>query len=164
MDGHCVRALGDAVRAYIHGTHKPTPTMVCSSIVDTSNAQEVATAVVAATSAVTPSDTPQAWPVRTKARAERRTDGLKSLTVPHLLVRCSKAKLQVCDIPKANDRKSVPTKTEIITALRHALSEQNKNTRGCRQGPRYDVHCNCDHPNAHQSKILGIAPYPDCEL
>jgi hypothetical protein len=95
MDGHCIRALGDAVRAYIHGTHKPTPTMVCSSIVDTSNAQEVVTAVVAATSAATPSDTPQAWPVRAKARTERHTDGLKSLTVPQLLVRCSKAKLQV---------------------------------------------------------------------
>jgi hypothetical protein len=37
------------------------------------------------------------------------------------------------------------------------LSKQTDNTRGCRQGFRYDVHCNCGHPNAHQSKCLGIA-------
>jgi hypothetical protein len=166
MDGHCIRALGDAVRTYIHGTHKPTPTMVCSSIADTSNAHEVATAVAAASSATAPSDMPQAWPVRTKAQAERHTD--RRPEVSHSAT-AARSMLQgqtpsVRHIPKANDRKSVPTKTEIITALRHTLSEQNNNTRGCRQGSRYDVHCNCGHPNVHQSKILGIAPYPDCEL
>ena len=105
-------------------------------------------------------------PIAAKVQASvtKHLDRLESLTVAQLLDRCSKAKLKVSNIPKANESKQLPRKAEIIEALRHALTKQTNNTRGCRQGSRYDVHCNCGHPNAHQSKCLGIAPCPDCEL
>ena len=63
-------------------------------------------------------------PIAAKVQASvtKHLDRLESLTVAQLLDRCSKAKLKVSNIPKADESKQLPRKAEIIKALRLAFS------------------------------------------
>jgi hypothetical protein len=103
MDGHCIRALGDAMHKYIHGVGTTQPSLTCCSVVTEEN---VTDAVAYKTARKTNPHT----------SGRGNTDNLETLTIPQLLNRCHKARISPESIDTVDPEKL--TADDLVNALR----------------------------------------------